>query len=87
MSTSQVTNYPPASELMAKPAMSFEEWFCGVVGLPETTAEELVRSPEAPPMFLLGRRRYIRTSDAIAWLDRMAQAKPYFPRRNNRRAA
>ncbi|MDX9718431.1 MAG: hypothetical protein RBT67_13760 [Thauera sp.] len=85
-STQTAVTASPA-DLMAKPAMSFEELFLGLLGLPESTAEELVRSPDAPKMFLLGRRRYIRTPDAVAWLDRMAEAKPYFPRRNNRRAA
>lgn len=75
------------AELMAKPALTFEELFVGVLGLPISTAEELARSEDAPPMFLLGRRRYIRHADALKWIDSMAQAKPYFPRRNNRRAA
>lgn len=75
------------AELMAKPALTFEELFCDLLGLPVSTAEELARGEDAPTMFLLGRRRYIRHADAIAWIDSMAQAKPYFPRRNNRRAA
>ncbi|HJV28680.1 MAG TPA: hypothetical protein VJ673_23575 [Aromatoleum sp.] len=72
------------SELMAKPAMSWPE-FLQLLGLPESTAEEAIREPDAPKFFLIGRRRYIRTADVVAWLDKQATAKPYFPRRNARR--
>lgn len=74
------------AQLMAKPAITFEEFFQDVLGLPKTTAEELARGDNAPPFFLLGRRRYIRTEDARAWVDRMAEAARYTPRRNRRSA-
>lgn len=74
----------PPSELMAKPAMSWPE-FLHLTGLPESTAEEALREPDAPKFFLIGRRRYIRTADVVAWIDEQATARPYFPRRNARR--
>ena len=74
----------PADQLMAKPALSFEEFFCHLLGLPQTTAEELAKGPDAPQMFLIGRRRYIRRVDGLEWIDRQAERKPYFPRKNNR---
>lgn len=75
------------AQLMAKPAITFEEFFQDVLGLPKSTAEELARQDNAPRFFLLGRRRYIRTEDAKVWIDKMATATPYFPRRNRRAAA
>ena len=75
------------AQLMAKPAITFEEFFLDVLGLPKSTAEELARSKTAPKFFLLGRRRYIRTEDAKLWIDQQAAATPYFPRRNRRDAA
>lgn len=78
-------NTLPPAQLMAKPALAWAEFWQGILGLPESTAEELTRSPDAPKFFLIGRRRYIRQQDAVAWINRMAEAKPYFPRRNNRK--
>ena len=81
-------NYEKAkkpSELMAKPALSFEEFFVELLGLPASTAEVICKGHDAPPMFALGRRRYIRTSDAIEWIDEMARQCVYVPRRNNRK--
>lgn len=73
------------SELMAKPALSFDEFFCELLGLPASTAEQLCKGKDAPPLFALGRRRYIRTSDAVEWLDDMARQCAYVPRRNARK--
>jgi hypothetical protein len=81
MSSNQVTLLP--EQLMAKPALEFFEFWKGLLNLPESTAEEITRSGEGPKFFLIGRRRYIRQQDALAWIDQMAEAKPYFPRRNN----
>lgn len=72
------------AQLMAKPALSWEEFWTGILGLPDSTAEQLAREPDAPRFFLLGRRRYIRTTDACTWIDQRAEAAPYFPRRNKR---
>lgn len=87
----QHENTPTAAslpaQLMAKPALFWPEFWQDLLGIPESTAEELARGADAPKFFLIGRRRYIRTKDAIAWIDKIAEAKPYFPRRNNRRAA
>lgn len=74
------------AQLMTKPCLSWEEFWGAVLGLPDSTAEALARSEPMPPFFLLGRRRYIRTADAKAWLDKVAQRFPYTPRRNNRRS-
>lgn len=82
MSQKDVINTP--SELMVKPVWSWAEFWQGIIQLPETTAEEIGKGNDAPKFFLIGRRRYIRQKDALAWIDRMAEAKPYFPRRNNR---
>ena len=75
------------SDLMAKPALTWDEFWLGILGLPDTTANEIVRGDESPAFFLIGRRRFIRTVDAIAWLDRMAKVRAYTPRRNNCRGA
>ncbi|GAA6143678.1 hypothetical protein [Hydrogenophaga sp. 5NK40-0174] len=68
---------------LAKPAWSFEE-LCVVLGLPESTVEQLARQDPRPPFFLLGRRRYILQADALDWLQDMRNAHPWYPRRNNR---
>lgn len=83
---SEMTTLPP-SELMAKPALYWPEFWQGVLGIADSTAEEIAKGPNAPKFFLIGRRRYIRQQDALAWINRMADAKPYFPRRNNRKEA
>lgn len=72
------------AQLMAKPVLTWDELWGGLLNLPDSTAELLMRVEPSPRFFLLGRRRYIRTADAIAWLDQAAQAAPYFPRRNKR---
>lgn len=74
------------AQLMAKPVLSWEEFWDGILGLPKSTAELIARDEPAPKFFLLGRRRYIRTADAVEWLDQAAIAAPYFPRRNKRAA-
>jgi len=71
-------------QLMAKPALSWDEFFGDLLGLPESTAELLMREDPKPKFFLLGRRRYILVTAAVAWLEEMALAHPYFPRRNIR---
>lgn len=80
----QITALP--AQLMAKPALTWEEFWSGILGLPPSTAELVAKQDPAPRFFLLGRRRYIRTSDAIAWLEQAAKASPYYPRRNKRAA-
>lgn len=82
------TNPPTLpAQLMAKPALTWEEFWDGILGLPSSTAELVAKQDPTPRFFLIGRRRYIRTSDAIAWLDQAADASPYYPRRNKRAAA
>lgn len=73
------------AQLMAKPALSWDEFWRDLLGLPESTAELLMREEPKPRFFMLGRRRYILVSAAVAWLEEMAMARPYFPRRNIRR--
>ncbi len=84
MSQNILTTLPSPTDLMAKPAFSWSEFWQGLLGMPDSTAEEIVRTADAPSFFLIGRRRFIRKDDAIAWIDRMAVARPYIPRRNNR---
>lgn len=72
------------AQLMAKPALAWEEFWNGILGLPASTAEQVAKQDPAPRFFLIGRRRYIRTADAVEWLDQLAEAAPYHPRRNNR---
>jgi len=78
------TNTLPPSEIFAKPAFSWSE-FWALIDLPESTGEELVREPNPPRFFMLGRRRYIRKADALAWIDAKAKSAPYIPRTNNRK--
>lgn len=75
------------AQLMAKPVLSWDEFWDGILGLPKSTAEQVAREAPAPRFFVLGRRRYIRTADAVEWLDQAASAAPYFPRRNKRSTA
>ena len=74
-------------QIMSKPAMTWAEFWQGLLGIPESTAEEIARRVDAPRFFLIGRRRFIRTADARAWIDSTAAARPYFPRRNARGGA
>lgn len=75
------------SQLMAKPLLSWDEFWQGIVGIPDSTAAQVAKEEPAPKFFLLGRRRYIRTADACAWIDQRAESAPYFPRRNKRASA
>lgn len=83
----ETTPAPLPAQLMVKPAMTWEEFWSGILGLPDSTAEQIAREPNAPKFFLLGRRRYIRTADAVAWINDQPTARPYFPRRNTKRDA
>lgn len=74
------------SEIMAKPAISWEEWWGSILGIAESTAEMVARQEPKPNFFLIGRRRYIKTSDAVAWVDAMADTHEYVPRKNKRDA-
>lgn len=85
-----VANYNAATlpaQLMAKPALYWPEFWQCLLGIPDSTANEIVRQPDAPPFFMIGRRRYIRTADAIAWVERISKSHPYYPRVNNKGAA
>lgn len=72
------------AQLMSKPALTWEEFWTGILDLPPSTAEQIARQEPAPRFFLIGRRRYILTADAVAWLNEAASAAPYHPRRNSR---
>lgn len=72
------------AQLMAKPALAWEEFWNGILGLPSSTAELVAKQEPAPRFFLIGRRRYILTADAVEWLSQAADAAPYHPRRNKR---
>lgn len=72
----------PADQLMAKPALTWAEFWKDLLGLPDSTAEVVAKGDNPPKFFLLGRRRYIRTADAVAWIDSIADASQYIPRRN-----
>lgn len=80
----QITALP--AQLMAKPALTWEEFWSGILGLPPSTAELVAKQDPAPRFFLIGRRRYILTADAVEWLNEAANAAPYHPRRNSRAA-
>lgn len=81
----QTPNLP--AQLMAKPALSWEELWIDILKVPGSTAELVAKQDPAPPFFLIGRRRYILTSDAVEYLKQLAAASPYFPRRNKRAEA
>ena len=72
------------AQLMAKPALAWEELYGAILGIPPSTAELVAKQDPTPRFFLIGRRRYIRMQDALDWIDQLAEAKPYHPRRNNR---
>lgn len=85
MSTDKQTTTLPA-QLMAKPALTWDEFWDGILGLPSSTAEQVAKQDPAPRFFLIGRRRYILTGDAVEWLNEAARTAPYYPRRNKRAA-
>jgi hypothetical protein len=70
-------------QLMAKPALAVEEFFVDLLGIPASTMESVLREPDPPKIFLLGRRRYLLLDDALEWLEKRA-SRPYAPRKNNR---
>lgn len=74
------------SQLWANHLFSFDDFATHVLSLPASTCEMLIKQGEFPPMFLLGRRRYILAADARKWLDKQAKARPYVPRRNAKRS-
>lgn len=59
-----------ATQLMAKPALSFSEFWSDLLGVAKSTAEEITRAGEGPAFFLIGRCRYVRKEDALAWIDK-----------------
>jgi hypothetical protein len=71
-----------ASALMKKPALSWQEFWQGVMGLPVSTAEQVAREGNFPKFFMVGRRRFIKTEDAVAWISDRAASAPYFKRKN-----
>jgi hypothetical protein len=71
-------------ELAASPALSVEE-FAQLISLPLSTLEEVFKSHQ-PPLFLLGRRKYLLREDALQWLQEMSLRTAYTPRRNRRAA-
>lgn len=75
------------AQLMAKPALTWNEFFSGILGLPDSTAEQIAKGDNPPKFFLLGRRRYIRTADAVSWINQIADSAPYFKRTNRSRSA
>jgi hypothetical protein len=52
--------------------------------LPQSTLQMLLEEHPCDDLFLMGRRRFIRQEDALAWVDMVAARNPYTPRRNNR---
>jgi hypothetical protein len=76
-----------AQNLMQLPAIPATDFFATVLGLPESTFEELIAQGQAPRMFLLGRRRYVLQADALAWLDQIAESNTYVKRKNNKRSS
>lgn len=75
----------PVSELIHKPVWSFNE-LAKIFGLPASTLEMLAKDHPAR-FFVMGRRRFIKQSDAMDWLDDVASANPYHPRKNYVRGA
>ena len=70
----------PIGELIHKPVWSFSE-LAKIFGLPASTLEGLAKDHPAR-FFVMGRRRFIKQADAMDWLDDVAAANPYYPRKN-----
>lgn len=77
----------PANNPFNKPVLSWKEFWHDLIGVPTTTASKLYAEPNAPRFFLIGRHRYIKLDDALAWLETMAATRPYTPRKNKRGAS
>lgn len=75
------------SQLMAKPVLSWGEFWYGLLSLSDQAAKKIYREGHPPKFFLIGGRRFILTADAIDWLNRTAKSSPYVPERRGRRAA
>jgi hypothetical protein len=71
------------TETMAKPILGLEDMI-RVLDLPESTLE-IIFADHPPPMFTLGRRRYIKTVDLMPWVDELAGRYPWTKRKNAKR--
>ena len=71
------------SELRAMAVWDFIAW-AAYLQLPSSTLAKLLEENPCDDIFLMGRRRYIKQEDALAWVDLIAARNPYIPRRNNR---
>lgn len=71
-------------QLWQAPLMSFDDLNNYALNIPASTAEMLIKRGDYPPLFVIGRRRYARTADVLAWIDQNAEAHAYVPRVNNR---
>lgn len=45
---------PTPVQLMAKPALTVDEFFTSLLGLPSSTMEFILKEPDPPKVFLLG---------------------------------
>lgn len=77
----------PAANPITKLVLTWPEFWQDLIGVTESTARKLSTGPNAPPFFTLGRKRFIRLEDALAWLEQMAVTKRYVPRKNRKGGA
>jgi hypothetical protein len=77
----------PATNPFTKPVLTWPEFWKDMIGVTESTARKLSTGPDAPRFFTLGRKRFIRLDDALAWLETAAATRRYVPRKNNKGAA
>lgn len=81
----QTENTPaPAANPFTKPVLTWPEFWQDLIGVTESTARTLSTGPDAPPFFTIGRKRFIRLDDALAWLEHRAATKRYVPRKNRK---
>lgn len=84
--TEAVTEFPVYAlthhDLAHKPVWTMAE-LCFAIDVPFSTLLQVIDEIPAP-IFLIGRRRFIRRDDAIQWIDELAEAFPYTKRRNAR---
>lgn len=59
----------PPSELASKPILTLPE-VVTLTSLPTTTLYQHTKQGNGPPWFFIGRKRYVRTPDLLAWIDK-----------------
>lgn len=75
----QQTELLHRAQLFALPVLGDRE-IAQALGLPRSTWARLKKDPAVPPMFRLGRRKFMRTDALLAYMARLPQVKACEPK-------